>query len=118
MYIERSLNHTHLSLILFSIALAFGVLLGIFIPTSLLTPFITIIADILFKIIIYFTLPYLFFSLLIASYELNTLGQFFTVLKHTARIGILLTIVVVGTSIIIFQLVPNQNIVSLINTPY
>lgn len=115
MYINRSLNHKKIFPTLFLGTLIIGVFLGLFLPFAWTKSVFQILATTSFRIMLYFTIPYLFFSLLISSYELIKTHHFLSIIKLITKSGILISTLVVGLSIVIFIFLPNQNIFSLIS---
>lgn len=91
-------------------------LLGSVLPLSFIRSIFPLVSNIIFQFIVYFTMPYLFFSLLISTYELHKLKKFWKILRYIISTGGIITGIVVAVSILIFLLflVPNQNNIPLI----
>ena len=99
--------------LLFPLMLAIGITLGVVLPANFITTFITPIADIAIRIVLYFTIPYFFFSLIIAVYELTHIKQLFLLLK-TLFVGTLILYAgIIIISMVIFIFFPSKNLLPL-----
>lgn len=113
-YRERSLNNNTLYFIFFFMACVIGVIIGLITPLQEILPFLQILSNISFKIIVYFTFPYLFFSLLISTYEFNNTKQLQYIAWKIAKTGMALLSIITCIAMIIFQFIPNQNVIPLV----
>lgn len=116
MYLSKSMKHPNFSPVIFSISLLLGVFFGSTLPLPLVQSIFPLISNILFQFILYFTIPYLFFSLLISTYELHNFKKFWKILRYIITTGGIITgvVVIVSLLIFLFLLVPNQNNIPLI----
>lgn len=115
MYLTKSINHATFTTILFSIALFGGIVLGILIPLPWINRFFPVLANFTFQFILYFTIPYLFFSLLISSYELHKSKQLIKIFFLIIKTGFIITASLLLSTMLTFLFIPNQNIISLVS---
>lgn len=116
MYVDRTLSHATFYMYLFLSTLVAGLILGLILPLSWIGTPIIILSNISYRLMLYFTVPYLFFSLLISTYELSKTHQLLYIIRQIIKTGLIITLIIMSISIVIFVIfIPNQNIISLIS---
>lgn len=99
--------------LLFPVMLALGVILGITLPSQVIDAVFEPASLTIIRVIFYITIPYFFFSLIITTYELLSLGQWKDTLKTFFAGAFFVHAGIVLIGMIIFTLLPAQNLIPL-----
>ncbi len=100
---------------LFPVSLCIGILIGLFIPTAFVGNIISFTAIFLLRVILYFTIPYFFFALIITIHDMLSMGQFRTFFKTIISLSLILHASILFLSMGIFIFFPLQNLIPLVN---
>ncbi len=101
-------------LVLFIISIVAGSVAGIFIPADIINNTVVIVARILTRAMLYLTIPYFIFSIIINSFELKDLHLFGAMLKYSITRGLFTIVVLTLVSMIIFLFIPHNSSISFI----
>ncbi len=97
-------NSTYAALIIF--ALFLGLIAGYFLPPEIMDYGIRPIAGILTRILLYLTIPYFIFSIIITTYNLSNQGLFRGLMFRSILGGLVFLVALTLVSMIIFLFVP------------
>ena len=106
---ENKMYHlTRRHLLLFIASITVGIIAGIFIPIDIINNIVSTVAKVLTRAMLYLTIPYFIFSIIINSFELKDLHLLKSMLGYSILFGFITIVVLTLVSMLVFLIIPHN----------